>query len=228
MDEVKSEGKAEIHDFCGCVDDGSFKNGEYQPYNEGKIFNFLTAGQKAATFSFRDILSLAKIEQMTGYKVKPRGVLSQFKHGGFVLSEKNGQGLVVAITDLENMDWTTAKDACDDLILNGYSDWHLPTIEQLNAIFKYDRDWDIITNDDSTAVVVNFLRLGIGGFKGGGTYWSSNEYSDKKYAMTYEIYSQGPSYQKKEYLLFVRPVRIFSVLPSKAKKTSTKKSKPGL
>jgi hypothetical protein len=27
---------------------------------------------------------------MTGYKVKPRGVVSQFKHGGFVVYEKMG------------------------------------------------------------------------------------------------------------------------------------------
>jgi hypothetical protein len=72
---------------------------------------------------------------MTGYSIKPRGVVSQFKHGGFIVYEKNGHGLVAAITDLGEMDWESAKSACDELVLNGYSDWHLPTKEELNALY---------------------------------------------------------------------------------------------
>ena len=72
---------------------------------------------------------------MTGYTVKPRGVVSQFKHGGFVVYEENGHGLVAAIIDLGSMDWNSAKTACDELMLNGYSDWHLPSVAELNGLY---------------------------------------------------------------------------------------------
>jgi hypothetical protein len=124
----------------------------------GKNINFLTSGQQAATFSWQDKLTLSQIEQMTGYKVKPRGVVSQFKHGGYIVYEKDGHGLVAAITDLGRMPWDDARTACDELILNGYSDWHLPTKEELNALY------------------VNLIQVGVRGF-GDSYYWSSSETS---------------------------------------------------
>jgi len=231
MDESNGNGEGRIHDFS------SSRN--YN--NEGKSINFLTTGQQAATFSWQDKRTLSQIEQMTGYKVKPRGVVSQFKHGGFVVYEApaayrigvrmkdlnsnevllptkgsiaekagltpgdiiisindiqvvNGNiselinksenkdkrcifkieragniltldiypawlpsfGLVAAITDLGQLDWNSAKSACEELILNGYSDWHLPSKEELNALY------------------VNLKQIGVGGFADDG-YWSSTE-----------------------------------------------------
>lgn len=124
-------------------------------FAKGRKINFLTAGQQAATFSWDDYRSISQIEQMTGYTVKPRGVVSQFKHGGFVVYEKNGHGLIAAIADLGDMDWSSAKTACEELISNGYSDWHLPTKEELNALY------------------VNLKKEEVGGFTTG-MYWSSN------------------------------------------------------
>ena len=146
MDETNGNGDGSIHDFSSSR---NYNNG-------GKTINFLTTGQQAATFSWQDKRTLSQIEQMTGYKVKPRGVVSQFKHGGFVVFEENGHGLVAAITDQGRMDWNSAKTACEELILNGYSDWHLPSKEELNSVF------------------VNLKQVGVGGFDGA-TYWSSTE-----------------------------------------------------
>ena len=153
MDELNGNGEGSIHDFGNI-------------YNNQKTINFLTAGKIAATYSWMDKRTLSQIEQMTGYKVKPRGVVLQFKHGGFVVFEKNGHGLVAAITDFGgfycvgsisgSMDWNSAKTACDELILNGYSDWHLPSKEELNALY------------------VNLKQLGVGGFATN-FYWSSTE-----------------------------------------------------
>jgi hypothetical protein len=33
------------------------------------------------------------------------------------------------------MDWYSAETACEELILNGYSDWHLPSKEELNLVY---------------------------------------------------------------------------------------------
>ena len=146
LDESNGNGEGRIHDFS------SSRN--YN--NEGKTINFLTTGQQAATFSWQDKRTLSQIEQMTGYKVKPRGIFSQFKHGGFVVFEKNGHGLVAAITDIGViMDWELAKTACDELILNGYSDWRLPTIEELNTVY------------------FSLAKFGVGGFES--YYLSSTE-----------------------------------------------------
>jgi hypothetical protein len=125
MDESYGNGEGRIYDFS------SSRN--YN--NDGKTINFLTTGRTAAMFSWQDERTLSQIEQMNGYTVKPRGIVSLFKHGGFVVYEKNGHGLVVAITNLGPMDWISAKTACEELILNGYSDWHLPSKEELNAVY---------------------------------------------------------------------------------------------
>jgi hypothetical protein len=122
MDESNGNGEGDYHEL-----------GNYDGID--KTIYFLTTGQKAATFSWQDKRTLSQIEQMTGYKVKPRGVVSQFKHGGFVVYEENGHGLVSAITVLGRMNWISAKTACNELILNGYSDWYLPSKEELSALY---------------------------------------------------------------------------------------------
>ena len=74
----------------------------------------------------------------------------------FVVYEKNGHGLVAATEDLGIMDWYSAKDACENLVLNGYDDWYLPSKEELNQLY---------------------LNKGkIGGFANS-IYWSSTEYN---------------------------------------------------
>ena len=178
MDESNGNGRGEIHDFS------SSRN-----YNKSKTINFLTSGQQAAIFSWQDKRTLSQIEQMTGYKVKPRGVVSQFKHGGFVVFEENGHGLVAAITDLGRMDWRSAKTACDELILNGYSDWHLPSKEELNSVF------------------VNLNQVGVGGFAGY-YYWSSTE-DDDDYAWKQSFDNGKQNFYNKNNKYNVRAVRAF-------------------
>jgi hypothetical protein len=119
MDESNGIGDEQIHQF-----------------GDGGNFNFLTTGQKARIFSWQDKRTLTQIEKMTSYSVKPRGVVSQFKYGGFVVYEKDGHGLIAAIIDLGDTNWNAAKTACDELILNGYSDWHLPNEVELNEVYN--------------------------------------------------------------------------------------------
>jgi len=149
MDESNGNGAGEIHDFGG-----RWSLERYSYPKEIKI-NFLTTGQKAASFSWQDKRSLSQIEQITGYKVKPRGVVSQFKHGGLVLLEKDGHGLVAAICDLGMLNWEQGIIAAENLELNGYSDWSLPLENALQTIYK-----KLIQND-------------IGGFLWT-FYWSSS------------------------------------------------------
>ena len=162
MDESNGNGEGQIHEFISSRDDN----------NENKTIVFLTTGQQAGTFSWQDKRTLAQIEKMTGYTVKPRGVTSQFKHGGFVVYEKDGHGLVASITDLGELDWNTAKTACDELILNGYSDWRLPLKEELNALYD------------------NLKKLGVGGFANV-FYWSSSRDEDSNLLMYGQDFDDG-------------------------------------
>jgi hypothetical protein len=87
--------------------------------------------------------------------------------------------------------WAYAKTACDELILNGYSDWHLPSKEELNALY------------------VNLKQLGVGDFAND-SYWSSTEYT-KGYARTKnfsngeQYYDSGSRFNESS----VRAVRVF-------------------
>jgi hypothetical protein len=183
MDESNGNGDGDIHEF-------SSSRRNYN--NDRKTINFLTTGQQAATFSWQDKRTLSQIEHMTGYKVKPRGVVSQFKHGGFVVYEENGHGLVAAIRDLGSMDWDSAKTACDELILNGYSDWHLPSNEELNALFDYLKE------------------IGVGGFANDG-YWSSTEGNNFNAWLHVDVnvYGERMIYRNKDARNCVRAVRAF-------------------
>jgi hypothetical protein len=139
----QSEGNGKIDNGFGgqkfrSRTDALHKFGSFEkPYNGGDYLSilFLTSGNFASTFSWNDERTLAQIEQMTGYSVKPSGVRLQFKHGGFVVYEEDGHGLVTTLIDLNNKSWEEAITACDELILNGYDDWRLPTKNELNALY---------------------------------------------------------------------------------------------
>ena len=171
MDESFGSGKGSVFDI------GS-KN-----YGGGNTISFPTAGNIAGTFTWNDKRTLSQIEQMTGYAVKPRGVISNFKNGGFVVWEKNGHGLVAALCDIGDYNWTDAKSACEELVMNGYSDWHLPTKDDLLTLYR------------------NLHQSGIGGFVRR-YYYSSSEYNNSNawyfdfeyggdFLLSYKIYTYG-------------------------------------
>ena len=105
-------------------------------------------GQIVATYHWKDNKTLPEIEQMNGYKINPQGIVSPFKHGGFVVSENNGHGFVLSVFDLgknkaswtNSYSWYDANKMCEELYLNGYDDWKLPNESQLYKIcdkFKF-------------------------------------------------------------------------------------------
>jgi hypothetical protein len=170
-------------------------NGVEETNYSGMNFNFLTSGKIASTYSWIDIRTLTEIEKLTGYKVRPRGIISQFKYGGFVVYEKDGHGLVATLNDLGIYnDWESAKKSCEDLNIDGFNDWHLPSKEELN---------DIYLNLKVTSGIKFSLNE---------EYWSSTKYS-KKFSWRQELVNgtQFPriNYDGQYSHAAVRPVRNF-------------------
>jgi len=83
-----------------------------------------------------------------------------------------------------------AAKLCDDLVLNGYDDWFLPSIDELNELYKN--------------------RLEIGGFDYTGIYWTSSEGVNRNDIVYYQYFSSGnQSNNYKNATHRVRAVRAF-------------------
>jgi hypothetical protein len=82
-----------------------------------------------------------------------------------------------------------AATLCDDLVIEGYSDWFLPSIDELDLLYK------------------NLYLKELGNLKWG-YYWSSTEFSD--FIAWYESFDDGvKDNADKANPLFVRAVRAF-------------------
>jgi hypothetical protein len=179
MDEFFGKGQGRLFDIDGN-----------NSYSHGTTISFPTAGNIAGTFTWIDTRTLSQIEQMTGYSVKPRGVISNFKNGGFVVWEKDGHGLVAALYDIGRNNWWDAKIACEELVMNGYSDWFLPTEDDLRTLYT------------------NLYQSGFGGFARA-NYWSSTDNDDLYNAWNFD-FSNGNAYKYgKDFEAYVRAVRAF-------------------
>jgi len=113
------------------------------------------------------------------------------KHGGGKIAwlDATGQhGLIAAEADLSmRYSWEAAKKACWELVSNGYSDWHLPTKDELNKLY--------------------YVKSAVGGFSDY-FYWSSTEnIANNAWSQVFGIGSQY--YSSKRNRLCVRAVRAF-------------------
>jgi len=139
----------------------------------------------------------------------------------------SGGGLVCAVSDQSNIQWGSftvtnatgsaigtgqtntaiivanqglgsyAAKLCDDLSLNGFSDWFLPSKDELNEM------WENRTTIDATA-----LANGGGGFEQSVGHWSSTEFNFVT-AWIQVFFSGGQGFNDKSFPRYVRAVRAF-------------------
>ena len=80
-----------------------------------------------------------QIEQIKDYKINPRGAISKFKNGGFIIYEENGHGFVASVCDLGFFNWSDALTVCDELIINGYNQYYHNQPQYFDMILKFDQ-----------------------------------------------------------------------------------------
>ena len=100
-----------------------------------------------------------------------------------------GQANTTAIVNTQGIG-SYAAQLCNDLTVGSYSDWYLPSKDELNKLF--------------------LNRLAIGGFAALYSYWSSSEY-DAFFAWSQSFYNGVQYYYYKDDTFYnrVRAVRAF-------------------
>ena len=125
------------------------------------------------------------------FAATPLKIGEEYGGGKIAWLDASGQhGLIAAKADLPGGDkytWEEAKKACDGLNENGYSDWHLPSKDELSKLY--------------------YAKSAVGGFSDY-FYWSSTEGS-ANYAWSQYFYDGSQYGDYKVDTLCVRAVRAF-------------------
>ena len=123
-------------------------------------------------------------------QLRATGIGAKYQGGiVFYWNDNTGKhGLIAAEIDLGEFKWQEAQDTCSRLDLNGYTDWRLPTTEELSALYA------------NRNVVGNFEFS---------NYWSSTEINEGlAYSQSFK-YGLENNYNNKIKRLRVRAVRSF-------------------
>lgn len=94
----------------------------------------------------------------------------QEKSGGYLIFEKDNHGLVATTKDIGQFDYPNAKSACENLVLNGYDDWRLPTHEEFELIHQK----------------LNLKKMKSNNVFKSAWYWTSTEI-DQEHAVTHNL-----------------------------------------
>ncbi|MFK5854775.1 MAG: DUF1566 domain-containing protein, partial [Bacteroidota bacterium] len=113
----------------------------------------------------------------------------------FYLDETKKHGLVCSSNDIGNNSWSNAVNICSNLTLQGFSDWYLPSISEL----------DIIYNNLEATGIVDLP---------GTYYWSSTECNDTEAKEEYFGTASGwdgfiGCYSKESSGEYIRAIRSF-------------------
>lgn len=96
---------------------------------------FPVSGQVVARFTHLQKRTLSEIERMESYSISSNGIVSFYRNGGFIFHEDSGMGLAAATFDLRAYSNEVAA-ICENLVLNGYTDWRVPNDNEIQLLFR--------------------------------------------------------------------------------------------
>jgi len=125
-------------------------------YKINYSINIYNVGDVVVKYNFEDVKSIDEIEKLEKYKISGSGVRSEFKHGGYVVYEDSGHGLIASIMDINSFfdlpvdemeegrlldSFYRINNEYLDSILKGYSlnafnDWRIPNFGEFKKIFE--------------------------------------------------------------------------------------------
>ena len=178
----------------------SQKNGRKEQLSElsigdtikgGIVFYLDASGEHGLICSLKD--QLKPSSQQAGFQWWNGKAVETYAHGsGIGSGEKNCQEIRRWQGDCDSCN---ASEICQDLSLNGYSDWYLPSKYELNLMYK-------------NIGPGNSLGLGNAGGFDRTQYWSSTEHS-KESAWCQNFSNGKQDFLSKYFENFVRPIRRF-------------------
>jgi hypothetical protein len=128
-----------------------FNNYSFLDYSGGLKLYIFHPNDTVAKISWKDSRNLAELERLEKFVIKSRGIISEFKHGGYVIYQDSGHGLVASLLDVE-MKYTDVSsiiprkttvnlDNMDSLCsthkINGYNDWVVPSLNEMKMIYDF-------------------------------------------------------------------------------------------
>lgn len=108
--------------------------------------------------------------------------------------------MVADLQDLGEMDWWDAIDAAESATSQGYDDWYLPNIDELELMYN------TIGNGGPEGNIGGFstsVTIGLG------FYWSSSETTNGYVAWGVSFDDGSTHYDEEEYPSSVRVIRAF-------------------
>ena len=155
-----------------------------QSYQGGIIAYILQSGDNGYVAGETHGIIAAPNDQSIGIKWF-NGVYTQTGSNGTSIGTGNSNTNAIVASQ---GDGNYAAKICYDLVLNGYTDWYLPSVYELNKLY------------------INSSI--IGGFSGN-YYWSSTEYSNILLAFRFDFFYGGAISDSKSELGYVRAIRSF-------------------
>ena len=159
------------------------------------IFNMISAGKNLSSCeeleADANVILTFDSEKLLLKLNMTKSNSGKLANGGIIVytDEKGEHGLVCSNNDLGNANWNDAKEQCEVYNEGGFSDWRLPTKDELQLIYLL------------------LHRRKIGGFANS-HYWSSTEGNSN--SAWKQNFSNGIQYRSyKDYEYDVRAVRAF-------------------
>jgi hypothetical protein len=156
----------------------------YQPVQ----VNLLKEGMVAAIFTWNDKRTLAQIEKINEFKVKSAGIFSSFKEGGFVVGKSKKNNFILSLFDFGE---GVSIDNVNEIALNGYQDWMVPTA-------------DIMVECSTWAEMLGFKMF----YSKGGLVVSSGRFYNIRDSYIGSYTNYGTCYTCRNATPTLRPIRI--------------------